>query len=187
MDAGERPLPRWAEVGSVVVAGVAIVLGIVLRLAPEDEPFDTVRFVFLLVGLAVSLTASVTYLVAVIRGKLRVAMIPNARSRPRRDVRRLSRAAVGPLQVSDHEGPIVRVAARRLVDQSALQVTAFVGFTVLSASNLAQVSGDRDDWRWVFAASSAMFLGFLVMTLWQYHGALRVLARSEPAPADEVR
>ncbi|MFJ4222285.1 hypothetical protein [Curtobacterium luteum] len=186
MDAGVRPLPRWAEVGSVVVAGVAIVLGIVLRSAPDGEPLDTVRFVFQLIGLGCALVAIAAGLTAMARGRLGTSVLPESRQLDRRTRRRIGAAAVGRVEPPSGTDGLVRSTANRVVTLMRTSVFTLTGMLVLEASALAQRS-DGDAWRWLFLLAAVMFLGFLVMTLWQYHGALRVLARSEPAPADEAR
>ncbi|MBM7802661.1 hypothetical protein JOE58_001912 [Curtobacterium luteum] len=186
MDAGEWPLPRWAEVGSVVVAGVAIVLGIVLRLAPEDEPFETVRFVFQLIGLGCASVAIAVGLTTMARGRLGASVLPESRRLDRRTRRRIGAAAVGRVEPPSGTDGLVRSTAKRVVTLMRTSVLTVTGMLVLEASALAQRS-DGDAWRWLFLLAAVMFAVALVASLWQYHGALRVLARSEPAPADEVR
>lgn len=186
MDEPVRALPRWAEVGSVVVAVLANVLAVVLRLAPTSEPLDTVRFVFLLVGLAAMVTALVVGLTAMARGRFGVSLPAGARALDRRTRRRVGAAAAGRIEPPAGSEDLVQVTARRIIAQARTSVSVFTGMIVLEAAN---ASGD-EPWRWLFVLAAITFTVALVMTLRQHRGAERVLGRSlggATVAADERR
>ncbi|MEK6311031.1 MAG: hypothetical protein V4755_10010 [Curtobacterium sp.] len=186
MDGRVRPLPRWAEVGSVVVAAVAIALAVVLRLLPAGGALDTARFAFLLAGLAAMIAALVVGLTAMGRGRYGVTLPQGARALDRRTRRRIGAAAAGRIEPPAGTEDLVQVTARRIVAQTRISVLVCTGMIVLEASN---GSGD-EPWRWLFILAAVMFTVALVMTLRQYRGAMRVLGRPRgvPAvPADEAR
>lgn len=162
-------------------------LGIVLRLAPEGEPLDTVRFVFQCVGLAAMITSSVAYFVAIARGKVFFPAQPRMRKLGRRERRRIGWAAIGRASTPPGAEDIVRISAQQVVARTPLQVMVFVGSLLLETSVVSQATGGWDATRWIVVAGTVLVAVALVASLRQYHGALRVLARSEPAPADEVR
>ncbi len=66
----------------MVVAAVAIVLAIVLWLAPEGEPFAIIRFVFQCVGLAAMITGCVLFFVAAARGMVFPSPLPGCGRSP---------------------------------------------------------------------------------------------------------
>lgn len=174
MDEPVRALPRWAEVGSVVVAAVAIVLAVVLRLAPPGEPLDTVRFVFLLVGLAAMVAALVVGLTAMGRGRYGVSLPTGTGRLDRRTRRRVGAAAAGRIEPPAGTEDLVQVTARRIVIQSRTSVLVLTGMTVLEAAN---ATGD-EPWRWLFIVAAIMFTVAVVLSLRQHRGAQRVLGRS---------
>ena len=168
----------------MVVAAVAIVLAVVLRLAPEGEPFAIVRFVFQCVGLAAMITGCVLFFVAAARGTVFSTTPPGMRTLTRRDRWLIGRAAIGRAVAPSGTEDLVRNTARRIVVFAPRQVVVFVGAVLLEASVVSQTTEWWAATRWIITAGLVLFVVALGSTLWRNRAALRVLGRDTALAPD---
>ncbi len=168
----------------MVVAAVAIVLAIVLWLAPEGEPFAIIRFVFQCVGLAAMITGCVLFFVAAARGMVFPITPSRMRTLTRRDRQLVGRAAIGRAVAPSGTEDLVRITARRIVVLTPRQVAMSVGAVLLEASVVSQTTERWAATRWITTGGLVLFVVALGSTLWMNRAALRVLGRDTALAPD---